>query len=521
MFRMLRVRSLVSPLAALVVAIPFAALPAQQSQTPPASSGVQTTKQDSDEYGVGGRQEVDTDTAGAVLEGRVYDPQGSLREEETQQYATDDGAKRKTEKTIYDFNETGKLTLSAEYEWDLHGGLTSLDMTHYGLHGERTWEQTTDYRLDGFKTSDWKSWNHSWSSDFTAYKQTDLAKSGASPQTAILPTNTSVGVFFPKSFQPGDTITGSLALGSYADHFKGIPGLNELSFPIQLYNLPDGSPEWSSLEIGVKGDGYTPVNPGGLFSLHIPMNWKGPLELQALQLDPISGFGPSFAKIDIGDPAPAPAMPQNLMSAAAKAEMQYWMTEDLIDLWNEAFDLENELDEYYETHTTPDPEVVAEIKEDIDDTYDDIDHLTAHLPTEVVVKLAHGLAQDNREINKVLRKGNLTDDQKADLREYDDWAKFLEDEADQAAWWGVFGRPYLIEPYWTSPVLTENELGALRGSFSGDPYVTPSYIDKYLITPMASTPDVLYFMPPPALTPGLHDYLIDSPWMPQTSMPVF
>jgi len=517
MTRFLRVRFLLASLAAMAIAMPAGPLCAQQP-------GVQTTKQDCDDYGAGGHREIDTDTAGAVLQGRVYDPRGTLRESETDEYSTDGGAKEKTERQILDFNERSKLTLEADYKFDLKGGLSYLDLTHYGFHGERTWEQATEYRLDGFETKQWRSWDHSWSSDFTAYKAPEAPKPGTETQAQIstLPTNTDIGVLFPRNFHPGDNITGSLTPAKYAESFKGVPGLSESTFPLQLYHLPDGSPNWSSLEIGVQGAGYFPVSPKGEFSLHIPIDYAGPLKLQTRLLDPVTGAGPTSAFPELGDPVATPDLPRNMLSAADEAEMQYWMTEDLIDLWNEAFDRENELDEYYENHATPNKADVGEMKDDLDEVYEDIDSLTARLPTDVVVKLARGFAKKHRDINAKMRaKGNLTADELAEIKEYDAWASFLEDEADAANWIGLMCPKYSIEPFWTSPVLTQSKLGALRGSFSGDSYLTSLNIDNMPITPLASTPDAFYFLPPSSLTSGLHNYTIDSPGIPETVMPVF
>lgn len=493
---------------------------------------VHTAKESSDDYGAGGYRETDTDAAGAVLEGRVYDAHGTLHEKTTEHYSVAGGSKHRTEKRIVHYDDRGAPTSETDFFYDVHGAVTSLDLIHFGLHGERSWEQTTEYQPTGFETKEWKAATHTWTTKFSPYAQPETAKPGAAPdapkpaatppgQAPAAPTSTNIGVLFPRDFHPGDTITGSLAPSRFAELFKSIPGLSEYSVPIQLYHLPDGSPQWSSVEIGVKGDGYIPVNPNGLFSVHIPMGWKGPLALQARQPDPMAGIGPSHAFLEIGDPVAAPELPQNLFSRAAKAELQYWMTADLIDLWNEAFDLENEIGEYYEGYGSPDHVDIGGLEEDLEDVYNDIDSLTARLPKEVVVKLARGLAQETREINEELRKGTLTADQKAELKECDDWASFLEDEADEANKVRLLASLGQIEPFWTSPVLTQNKLGALRGSFSGDSGDTLFKIDNFPITPLASTPDTLYFMPPVNLPAGLHSYQIDCPGMPETTLPVF
>jgi hypothetical protein len=270
----------------------------------------------------------------------------------------------------------------------------------------------------------------------------------------------------------------------------------------------------------VKGGGYSPVSPNGTFTVHIPIDWKGSLELQTRQLDPLASLGQSNTLLEIGDPVAAPELPQNLFSKAAKAELQYAMTEDLIDYWNEAFDLENEIDDFYDGYGPADVDI-GQLEGDLDDVYDDIDGLTARLPNEVVVKLARGMAEETREINEEIRKGPLTADQKAELTEYDHWASFLEDEAEEATSIRLFTSLRQVEPFWTSPVLTQNKLGALRGSFSGDANDTLLKIGSYPVQPLCSTPDTLYFMPPINLTAGLYNYQIDSPGIAETILPVF
>ena len=507
--------------ASLVISLQAGSLAAQPGQVPIPSNLVQTSKTDAHEFGVGWTLEKDQDSAGAVLEGRVYDSKGTLREKEEDKYSTDSGAKLKTEKRLWDFNENGKLTLGVDYKYDLRGDFKFIDTTHYGFHGERTWEQITDYQPTGIATEEWKSATDKWTNGFTQYKL-DTPKPGATvaPPVSLLPTITNVGVLFPRSFRPGDTITGSLCAAKYAESFKGVPGFSEYSFPTQMYHLPDGSPEWPWLSMGLRGDGYTPVNPNGTFTLHIPMDFKGSMELQTRQQDPISGLGQPDALLELGDPVAALEIPKNLFSKTANADLQYAMTEDLIDYWNEAFDLENEIDDFYEGYGPADVDI-GQLEEDLDDVYDDIDGLTARLPTEVVVKLARGMAEETREINEQIRKGPLTADQKVELTEYDHWASFLEDEAGEATSIRLSSAFRPVEPFWTLPVLSQNKLGALRGSFSGDANDTLLKIGDYPVQPLCSTPDTLYFMPPMSLTAGLHNYLIDSPGIAETTLPVF
>jgi hypothetical protein len=231
--------------AAAQAAAPLPGEPATPS--PPASSPLE--KQPNSDYGSGGHAVTQNDTFGAELHGTVYDSAGALRHDETNTFTSTGGAERKTEQRAYDFDFKGHMQLGLDYKYDLRGGLSYTDITHYGLHGERTAEEVTNYRADGFEIKDWSLGTHQWYSNFTPYK-TPLP-TGTPAQTPLTPTNTDVGVLFPRSYAAGETITGSLWPSKYAENFKVVPGLSEYSFPIQLYHLPDSSPEWSSLRIGV------------------------------------------------------------------------------------------------------------------------------------------------------------------------------------------------------------------------------------------------------------------------------
>jgi len=85
-------------------------------------------------------------------------------------------------------------------------------------------------------------------------------------------------------------------------------------------------------------------------------------------------------------------------------------------LWNEAFELENELSEADEAGAS-DGEMDS-IDEDLGEVYGEIDYVASHLPEEVVTKLAHDMADETRAINEEIRKANpngLTDEQIAEL----------------------------------------------------------------------------------------------------------
>lgn len=505
----------------IFLALPLAILlPAVHSRTCLAQQpGANTAGQDSSGFGAGGHRDQDTTMTNGVLHGSVYDEQGTLRQEETDTYLPSD-TRQKTEKSLLDFDLKGHLTLSADYKYDLHGGLNSTDFIHYGLHGERTWEEITNYQPGGYEIKDWNLGIHSWYTDFNPYKFPKPPANGAPPPISPLPANVNVGVLFPRDYHPGDNIIGSLHLASYADNFKVVPGFSEFDFPIQLYHLPDGTPEWSSLEIGVKGDGYYPVGANGTFSLHIPMNWKGPLELQALQPDPLAGVGPSSAGIDIGNPVAAPTLPSHDSPGLIDEWMQYFTANHLINLWNEAYDREVELDEAYDNPNYSNEEI-ADLEYDLDDCYGEIDYVASLLPTKVVVDLARDLAHDADDYTAWLsQQPNLTADDKDDLDDSSGWASFLHDEASHASFIATWGSTPAEQPFWTSPVLMQSKLGAIRGSFD-DPLSFHLGIDSKPIAPIAATPTEYYFLPSTDLTAGQHEYDFNTPVIAEMSLPFF
>jgi hypothetical protein len=493
------------PLAAFVLAAPSLTCAAQQPNS---------------DYGSGGHAVVQNDTAGAELQGSVYDSSGALRHEETNTYTTAGGVEHKTEQHAYDFDFKGHLQLGLDYKYDLRGGLTYSDVTHYGLHGERTAEEVANYRADGFEIKDWSLGTHQWYSNFTPYKSP--LPTGESAQAPRTPTNTNIGVLLPRSYLPGETITGSLWPSTYAENFKGVPGLSEYSFPIELYHLPDGSPEWSSLRIGVKGDGYVPVNPNGTFSLHIPLSWKGSLELQARQPDPVAGVGPSDAQLNFDPPVATPKLTNDQFPSAAVERFDFYSKDHLVELWQDACDDEELLNELYDAEH-PDWERIYKIEDRLDDTYDDIDEIEDDMSTQEVISLAQSMYREAINFQSWLGgQPNLSADDKDDLDDSKSWSNFLKDEIDYnkslSEW--VTLNP-LFQPFSTNPVLTQGKLGVIRGSYPIDPYDTYLHIDKFPITPLAATPYNWYFMPPAGLTAGQHTYIIDSPLYPETIFPVF
>lgn len=506
--------------------------------TPQAAPQGQTSRLPNSDYGPGGHAVVQYDSSGDELSGTVYDPSGTLRHSEIDSYeaapeqplsgmAVNPNEKlphpRPLMQQSFDYDSGGHLQLSLLDKYDQRIGLTYTDAAHYGLHGERVAEEITNYRTDGYQIKDWSLGTHQWYTSFTPYKTPPPnAPAPATPAQPATPTSTNIGVLLPRSYLPGETITGSLWPSTYAENFKSVPGLSEYSFPIQLYHLADGSPQWSSLQIGVKGDGYLPVNANGTFSLNIPYDWKGPLQLQARQPDPVASAGPSDALLNIDTPTAAPTLPADQFPPAALNIFSSYAKYHLADLWEDATDLEETLDELYD-EPTPDWARIYAVEDDLDGIYDDIDEVEDSMSPQEVIALAQQMYQEATSYHDWLsQQPNLTPDDKDDLEDTANWADFLDNEIGYNKYLaGTEPLSHLLQPYWTNPVMPQGKLDVIDGSFPIDPADTFVHIDTTRITPLAATPNSWYFMPPAGLTAGLHNYSIDSPLFSETVLPVF
>lgn len=526
--------------AGVTLAVVFFAAPscAAGQSTPPAPSPQgQTSRQPNSDYGPGGHAVIQQNPAQDTLQGivsetprgqapqhnaasdelsgtviNIYDPKNVLRRREIDFSIPPAGQKIETYGVLLD--DKGHPSANVEFKYDLHGGLSYSDYTHFGLHGERTAEEVTNYRADGYEIKDWSLGTHQWYSSFNAYK--------TPAQAPPPPSSTNIGVLFPRSYLPGETVTGSLWPSSYAENFKSVPGLSEYSFPIQLYHLPDGAPEWSSLEIGVKNDGYVPVNPNGTFSLHIPYDWKGPLQLQARQPNPVAGAGPTGAQLNIDPPVAAPTLTSDQFPAQGMKLLNDYAENHLVKLWEDANDLEETLDELQDD-PNPDWARIYAVEDELDDVYDDIDDAEDEMPPAEVTALAQSLLQEADSFHDWLEKQpSLSTDDRAELLDSTSWANFLDNEIGYNKYLAD-NEPTerITQPFWTNPVMPQGKLDEIGGSFPLDPYDTHIRIDNTLITPLAATPNNWYFMPPPNLTAGQHNLYIDSPLYPETIFPVF
>ena len=516
--------------ACLLAIAPAQPAHAQDFSRPAQSPG---TNVDSSDYGAGGHMSATIDQASGELTGQVFDPQNTLRREVKETYSIDGGLKYESERVVYDFGPKGNLLDKIDYKFDLKDGLSYFDNEHFGAHDERTWEQKTTYKPDGYDTSTWHvglDYQHAWTTESTTYKPPPTtpgqpakpATSSTQPMQPLPPSTVQVGVLFPRDFHAGETITGSLWPASYAEGFKTVPGLSEYSFPIEAAHLPDGTPSWSGLEIGVKGDGYWPVNPNGTFSLHIPINYTGSLQLQTRDLYTLPGTGPSSALLDIGNPVAAPALPSNLISPQFTVYTKAENLAYLKHLWNLARDLEIDFDEAEEIK---DEDYYWATLEDLEEyeyyLWEEIDGIIDSLPPADVAQLAQDQIAVADKCIRRLEDGPQTPDNVAELKDWQGWADFLDDELGHAHW--LAGDRFWIQesPYWTNPILTQGKLGAIRGSFYGDPLETNLHIGTNTIWPLAGTGSELYFMPPINLTPGLNNLILDGPGMPPTEMQIF
>ncbi len=487
------------------------------------------TSQDSSDFGAGGHISATVSQASGELTGQVFDPQSNLRREVKETYSTDGGTSHETERQVLDFGLKGNLLNLSDYKFDLKGGLSYFDSERFGLHGERTWEQKTTFKPDGYDTSTWHvglDYQHAWTDETTTYKPLTAPGQPATSTTQPLqnppPSTMQVGVLFPGNFHAGETVTGSLCPASYAEGFKPVPGLREFTFPIKMAYLPSGSPSLSGLEIGVKDDGYFPVNPNGTFSLHIPGTWTGPLQLQARDLYSLPGAGPSSASLDIGNPVAAPKLPSNLVSPKVTGAIKAENLKYLKHLWNLARDLEIDFDN---AEDIKDDDYYWATMGDLEEyeyyLWNEIDDVIDSLPPADVAQLANDEIKKADEGIKELEGGPQTADNVAEIKDLQGWTDFLDDEAGHAHW--LAGDHFFIEPsvFWTNPILNQGKLGAIRGNFLDDPLDTNLHIGTNTIWPLAGTGSELYFMPPINLTPGLNNLIIDGPGMPPTEMPVF
>jgi hypothetical protein len=501
--------------------------PATTSATTPtapsaATPQVQTTKQTSTDYGAGSRTELDTDSAGSVFEGRVYDPNNNLRDDTTYQYANYNGKEIRTSSYQWDFDPKHHLSFTLGLKYNVRGDLTFSDFTNFGLHGERTSEEVTNYRTDGYELKDWKIGTHAWSYTFHTYKLPATSGSSTTSLAPVTPSNFNIGSLFPLDYRPGGTYLGSLWPSTYADNFKTVPGLSEYDSSIQTYTLPDGTPEWCRFKIGVPGYGYSPVRANGTFSLHIPLDWKGALSLQTLQIDPLPNLGASSATFQIGNPVAAPTLTNDIFPTSALGKLDHWAKMDLIDLWNETYDVESWLASAYSA-AKPDWEDIYYAEEYLDYLYGEIDYVEDDLPASAVAAFAHNLASDARNYQSWLsNQPNLTSGDQDELADSKGWSSFLDGESNYAASWAAWGPSTpVIQPFWTNPVLTQGKLGALRGDFVGDPFDTQIRIGNFPLTPIGATPTEWYFMPLTGFGSGLSNYTINSPLFGETVFPLF
>jgi|GEM_PF-2270181 len=476
-----------------------------------------TKSSPNDAFGSGGHSDFSTDVAGAVLQGTVYDGDGEKRETSKESYTADNGKPVRTEEETWGYNPKGMPEFKVDMKFNLDGGLKYFDETRYGLRGERSWELRTEYKPTGTTNQMWNSLDDSWLRTDTPYKTT----TGGGLTTSM----TNLGVLCPRDWHPGDWITCRVEPQNYAKFFTGIPGMSEQNFSVPMLHLPDGTPEWPSLQMGVAGDGYAPVDPTGQIALHLPLKWSGDLKLQVepYGYSALNGYQtgmPGHVVIDMGAAKAAPELPKKPEYTLAERFEIAGMKEDLIDVWNEIYDTQNLLD-YIDASDNFDGYDVDEIMDYLDDLCDERDDLIDDLPKGAAAELANELAQETGTLVEKLDQGTLTAEEKSQLQKYQDWKEYLEDESkwiklDEEE---IVG--HLTSLDWTLPVQPQGKLGGIHGDFGYDPSTARIRLDGIPVSPFLTTPTDLYYLPPDNLGAGEHNLAIDSPGMPEMVMPIF
>jgi hypothetical protein len=501
----------------------------EQSTTSQAVSDaeIRLTEIDTNNNGPHSIEKLATLQPGVVRNWQDLDPKGIVREDGEIQYGTmPSGATERIEETRVYFSDHGTLQSRTISDWDFSGKLTSYQLTDYSFRGYKISDHITKYETEGHVESSWNPRTYDWSSTTIPYTgaaspAATLTQPGNNLGTQMnwnLRVDYKIGCLFPLDYHAGDQFSGSCWKANYAEAFKTVPGLYEYTLPIKTYALQDGTPNWSDLEIGIKGYGYTPLSSDGRFCVHIPKDWKGALQFQLRQPDYLNGTTPYTTNFQIGDPVASPPLPQNLMPSSFQSQIDYEAADHLVDLWNEAFDYEEEY-RWVQAHGESYFGELWEIEDDLDDVYDEIDYATDFLPSSYIVSMAKRMAQRNRDLNSELRTNNLTPEQEIALQEYDRWANFLDGEARYFSNPFVLTTPFSYTPYWTSPIVSQDKLGVIRGPFTGNPFNTDFRIGTTYVPPIGMTPNLYYFMPYDGLPAGENTYTIDSPGMPLTTMP--
>jgi len=521
MVRLWRATSWLIPIVALALAVPFIAPAAARSRAQAPTTPPLPGLEPSDAYGAGGERLTSHDSAGNPISVTEYDKDHHVREETTYTYYP--GTKQKRSKLRRYFTPTGVVETEVTEHWGPDGRETDYSSVHYSAEGHTTGGERKQF---GDPKTGSSTTRQRWNPQTERFEDVppptvSAAPPPATPSSSLAAVTDQLGVIVPRDYLPGDTITGSILPANIANAYATVPGFSVKDFSIRLPGDYSTYTDYNGLEIGPKNYGYTPVEDGH-FTLHLPMNLNGALDLQLRQQDPFAGSPVTYTEVTMDPPVAAPAMPQNLVPSRLRYLLARSKTAHLIDLWNEAYDLELEWTDADDAGASD--AVMDEIDDDLHDVYSEIDYVTAQLPAEVVTKLAHEMADETRAINEEFRNANpngLTDEQTAELIEYDHWANFLDNEAEERMGFGTVSLLQSTSPYWTLPVLSQGRLGALRGQFSGDYDSTNIHLDGLGISTMAETPRCNYFMPPDGLAAGLHNFQIGDIGKPQTILPVF
>ncbi len=492
------------------------------SPTPP---GTQTpaVRSSLTDFGSGSYVMQQNGPSGDPIERDIYDPTNALRQQITNSYTTFNNKQYLSQTNEFGYNPKGGLEFSSTMRYDLDGSPTFSDYTGFGSHRQRTYEQITNYYKWGFVTIDWSPASKDWSRTFTTYKFAATTGSTTPTPAPYMPIVTSAALICPRNSYAGSTLDCLLSTSAYADNFnKAVPGLDVSYFSIVMPHLPDGTPSWSSLKIGGLGEGYVRARSDGHCSFHLPLNWEPPLSLQVQLVDTYPGASPTTAQVGFSSPVAAPTLPAGAFSSQTATNLKHSTEVRLVHLWNEADDLEEELEAAHAAQK-PVPLYIAWLEDELSSVYNEIDDIESILPSNEIVSIADGMSIDANGFDVMIgNETNPTDDEKAEQKSSIHWENYLKSEIDYTKFRSNYlpSNPYL-GAYWTNPIVNESKLNVFHGPFGFDPRCARIRIDNYLITPFVSTSTDIYYLSPTGLTADQHQVFIDSPAFPETIFSVF
>lgn len=496
-----------------------------------AKNAGKTLTESSTLYGtIGGMVETTYDSKGRPSGKRERDEKGVVRWERHTSYDLVTG------KIVTDGYKEYRAdgTLASEYvEWcDAAGKVTMWQMSRFdkdGLfqtsgeivdlenhttrmwnRGKLEWEAATPQLLgsSGLQPASWNKF-------FDECHR--LNKSKVSSTTGEPMIAASLGIVAPRAYTPGSTITVSVMPATTAKLFSGIPGLTVRTFDTQLPDEVNAFANLSGLQIGAKNGGISPVI-NGLCAISIPKTARTPLELQIAQVKLPRDAQYAYSAAAMDPPRLAPEQPSMLTWISEVASHAAELNR-LKQAWWKAFDIQEMA---LEAAQAKNSEVVFAglmISLLLQDTVDDIAECFPSSEVREVALQMKRQAQAAIGSTALLQTSLVTT---SDVEKYQRWIRYLDGQITKFSADNIpLALPGHTRPYWTSPLLVQGKLGALRGPFSGDCHHVRLKIDGMRVEPLAVAPGNFYFMPPPQLASGKHEFEITGDGTPTTRIPFF